>query len=74
MRAFSRVAKPDAGYQVDQVQRGKQPANFESMPSIGRGVEEIRVSQGLLEGIGMGVARVGLTRDHGCVRIFLGWR
>jgi phage-related protein len=31
------------GYQLDQVQRGKPPADFKPMPSIGKGVEEIRV-------------------------------
>jgi len=31
------------GYQLDKVQRGHQPDDFKPMPSIGRGVEEIRV-------------------------------
>jgi phage-related protein len=43
LREFPREAKHDAGYQLDQVQRGKQPADFKPMPSIGKGVEEIRV-------------------------------
>ena len=43
LREFSRDAKHDAGYQLDQVQRGRQPADFKPMPSIGRGVDEIRV-------------------------------
>jgi phage-related protein len=34
----------DAGYQLDKVQRGGQPDDFRPMPSIGKGVEEIRVS------------------------------
>ena len=33
----------DAGYQLDKVQRGEQPDDFKPMPSIGKGVEEIRV-------------------------------
>jgi phage-related protein len=33
----------EAGYQLDKVQRGKQPDDFKPMPSIGKGVEEIRV-------------------------------
>jgi len=33
----------DAGYQLDKVQRGNQPDDFKAMPSIGKGVEEIRV-------------------------------
>jgi phage-related protein len=40
---FSGGAKQDAGYQLDKVQRGEQPDDFKPMPSIGRGVEEIRV-------------------------------
>jgi phage-related protein len=31
------------GYQLDKVQRGHQPDDFKPMPSIGRGVEELRV-------------------------------
>ena len=36
----------DAGYQIDKVQHGEQPDDFKPMPSIGRGVEEIRVRDG----------------------------
>jgi phage-related protein len=43
LREFPEDAKHDAGYQLDKVQRGKQPDDFKSMPSIGKGVEEIRV-------------------------------
>lgn len=43
LREFPKDAKHDAGYQLDQVQRGRQPADFKPMPSIGKGVEEIRV-------------------------------
>jgi phage-related protein len=31
------------GYQLDQVQRGLQPDDFKLMPTIGKGVEEIRI-------------------------------
>ena len=37
-------ARHDAGYQLDKVQRGGQPDDFKPMPAIGKGVEEIRVS------------------------------
>ena len=33
----------DAGYPLDKVQRGEQPDDFKPMPSIGKGVEELRV-------------------------------
>jgi len=46
LREFPKDAKHDAGYQLDQVQRGKQPADFKPMPSVGKGVEEIRVWEG----------------------------
>ena len=43
LRAFPEDAKQDAGYQLDKVQRGEQPDDFKPMPSIGKGVEEIRI-------------------------------
>ena len=43
LRDFPEGAKQDAGYQLDKVQRGKQPDDFKPMPSIGKGVEEIRI-------------------------------
>lgn len=43
LRAFDKDARQDAGYQLDKVQRGEQPDDFKSMPSIGKGVEEIRI-------------------------------
>ena len=42
LREFPAGVWQDAGYQLDKVQRGEQPADFKPMPSIGRGVEEIR--------------------------------
>ncbi len=43
LRAFSPDARQDAGHQLDQVQRGAQPVDFKPMPSIGKGVEELRI-------------------------------
>jgi phage-related protein len=43
LRAFPSDARQDAGRQIDRVQRGQQPDDFKPMPSIGKGVEEIRV-------------------------------
>ena len=31
------------GYQLDKLQRGSQPDDFKPMPTIGKGVEEIRL-------------------------------
>ena len=41
--AFSPEARKRAGYQLDKVQHGKQPDDFKPMPTIGKGVEELRV-------------------------------
>jgi phage-related protein len=43
LREIPEDARHDAGYQLDKVQRGEQPDNFKPMPSIGKGVEEIRM-------------------------------
>ena len=44
IREFPRDARNDAGHQLDRVQKGEQPDDFKPMPTIGMGVEEIRVS------------------------------
>ena len=43
LRQFPEDARHDAGYQLEQVQHGKQPTDFKSMSSVGKGVEELRV-------------------------------
>jgi phage-related protein len=43
LREFPTEARQAAGFQLDRVQRGRQPDDFRPMPSIGKGVEEIRV-------------------------------
>jgi phage-related protein len=43
LRDFPEDARQDAGYQIDKAQRGEQPDDFKPMPSIGKGVEEIRI-------------------------------
>jgi phage-related protein len=45
LREFPDDARREAGYQLDRVQCGLPPNDFKSMPSIGRGVEEIRVRE-----------------------------
>ena len=46
IREFPDEAKRVAGYQLEQVQAGKEPAGWKPMPSIGIGVNEIRVREG----------------------------
>ena len=43
LRAFPESARHDAGYRLDKVQRGQTPDDFKPMPSIGKGVAEIRI-------------------------------
>lgn len=43
LRSFPEDVRHDAGYQLDKVQRGERPDDFKPMPSIGKGVEEIRI-------------------------------
>ncbi|MFN7936407.1 MAG: type II toxin-antitoxin system RelE/ParE family toxin [Bryobacteraceae bacterium] len=45
IRDFPEDARHDVGYQLDKVQRGDQPDDFKPMAGIGKGVEEIRVSE-----------------------------
>jgi len=45
LRDFPEDARHDAGYQLDKVQRGGQPDDFKPMPTIGKGVEEIRIAE-----------------------------
>jgi phage-related protein len=44
LRDFSEEARHDAGYQLEKVQRGEQPDDFKPMPAVGKGVEEIRLT------------------------------
>ena len=37
------LAFPEAGYQLDQIQRGREPDDWKPMNTIGRGVREIRI-------------------------------
>ena len=43
LREFPADARRDAGYQLESVQRGEPPDDFKPMPTIGKGVQEIRV-------------------------------
>jgi phage-related protein len=45
LRDFPDDARQDAGYQLNQVQRGLQPDDFKPLPSVGTGVEEIRIAE-----------------------------
>lgn len=44
LRGWPGAAKRTAGHQLDRVQHGLEPDDFKPMPSIGRGVREIRIT------------------------------
>jgi phage-related protein len=46
VRAFPADPRRQAGYQLERVQAGLEPADWKSMPSIGLGVKELRVRAG----------------------------
>jgi phage-related protein len=43
LRAFPGSARHEAGHQIDRVQQGFQADDWKPMPSIGSGVQEIRI-------------------------------
>ena len=43
LRDFPEDARREAGYQLDQVQRGKEPDDWKPMKTVGKGVQEIRI-------------------------------
>ena len=43
LRAFPQGARREAGYQLDQIQRGREPDDWKPMNTVGRGVREIRI-------------------------------
>jgi phage-related protein len=43
LRAFPETARRAAGYQLDQVQHGREPDDWKPMNTVGRGVREIRI-------------------------------
>ena len=46
IRDFPSDPRREAGYQLERVQAGKDPADWKPMPSVGLGVKEIRVRDG----------------------------
>lgn len=43
VRRFPPGARQEAGFQLAELQLGRHPHDFKPMPSIGKGVEEIRI-------------------------------
>ncbi|MBF6522172.1 XRE family transcriptional regulator [Nocardia farcinica] len=45
IRDFPSAARQDAGHQIDLVQCGETPRGSKPMPSVGKGVREIRIAE-----------------------------
>ena len=43
LRAFPQAPRREIGYQLDRVQSGLDPSDWKPMPTVGRGVREIRI-------------------------------
>ncbi len=43
LRAFPKAARHDMGRQLNRIQRGREPNDWKPMPTVGRGVREIRI-------------------------------
>lgn len=43
IRSFEQNARREVGFQIDKLQHGLNPTDYKPMPSIGKGVREIRV-------------------------------
>ena len=43
LRKFQKAARHDIGRQLHRVQRGREPNDWKPMPTVGRGVREIRI-------------------------------
>jgi phage-related protein len=43
LRAFPETARQEAGYQLDKVQNGLEPADWKPMNTVGPGVKELRI-------------------------------
>ncbi|MEP6484538.1 MAG: type II toxin-antitoxin system RelE/ParE family toxin [Rudaea sp.] len=46
LRAFPEEARREAGFEIDQLQRGEEPSDWRPMSQIGAGVREIRIHAG----------------------------
>ena len=45
IRAFPLGARQDAGFQIDNIQRGDCPDDWKPMKTVGKGVKEIRIQE-----------------------------
>lgn len=43
IRRFPEEARQEAGFELYQIQRGREPSDWKPMPTVGTGVKEVRV-------------------------------
>ena len=43
IREFGAMARREAGYQIDKVQSGREPADWKPLKTVGAGAREIRI-------------------------------
>lgn len=43
IKSFPEAARKDAGFAIDDIQHGRMPSDFKSMPDVGQGVYEVRI-------------------------------
>ncbi len=43
LRSFPEAARRATGFQIDRLQRGYDPEDWKPMPSVGKGVREVRI-------------------------------
>ena len=69
LRSFPAFARKKAGFQLRAVQKGQVPSNSDPMPTIGKGVKEIRIrANGAYRVFGMVQIRVTKQNDVGCLK------
>ena len=68
IRAFTDDVRKIAGFQLWRVQRGLEPNDWKPMPSVGLGVQEIRIHTGALS-IACSMLRSSPRQSTSCTRL-----
>jgi phage-related protein len=61
LRDFPEDARREAGHELYQVQNGRDPSNWKPMSTIGAGVREIRIREGMSRSL-LNIAKRSLPR------------
>ena len=76
LRSFPLSARREAGFQIDLVQRGEMPEDWKPMPTIGQGVQEIRIrdAAGAFRVVYVAKFADAIYVLHCFQKLFSGWR